>query len=88
MAPPALTGALSAFIASPPWDRGEGGTTAGQLVEYELANTAVGRPRSVGYIQFEEVMTRAFEDIRNGLDVGETLGGAQSELSDALARVG
>lgn len=88
VAPPALTGALPAFIASPPWNRGEGGTTAGQLVEYELANTAVGRPRSVGYIQFEEVMTRAFEDIRNGLDVRETLEGAQSELSDALARVG
>lgn len=88
VAPPALTGALPAFISSPPWNRGEGGTTAGQLVEYELANTAVGRPRSVGYIQFEEIMTRAFEDIRNGLDVRDTLAGAQSELSDALARAG
>lgn len=88
VAPPALTGALPAFISSAPWDGGEGGTTGGELVEYELANTAVGRPRSVGYIQFEEIMTRAFEDIRNGLDPRETLNGAQTELSEALARTG
>ncbi len=84
VAPPALTGALPAFISSPPWNTGEGGTTGGQLVEYELANTAVGRPRSIGYIQFEEIMGRAFEDIRNGLDVRETLERAQSELAGAL----
>ena len=61
VAPPALTGALPAFIVSPPWDRGEGGTTAGELVEYELDNTSVVRPRSIGYIQFEEILGRAFE---------------------------
>ena len=84
VAPPALTGALPAFIVSPPWDRGEGGTTAGELVEYELANTSVVRPRSIGYIQFEEIMGRAFEDIRNGLDVRETLERAQSDLEAQL----
>ena len=88
VAPPALAGALPAFISSAPWNRGEGGTTGGELVEYELDNTAVGRPRSEGYIQFEEVMTRAFEDVRNGLDVRATLESAQSELAEALARVG
>ena len=87
VAPPALIGALPAFISSPPWDRGEGGTTARQLVEYELETTAVGRPRSEGYILFEEVMTRAFEDIRNGLDVRETLDGAQAELAEVLASI-
>lgn len=84
VAPPALTGALPAFIVSPPWDRGEGGTTAGELVEYELANTSVVRPRSIGYIQFEEILGRAFEDIRNGLDVRETLERAQSDLEAQL----
>ena len=84
VAPPALTGALPAFIVSPPWDRGEGGTTAGELVEYELDNTSVVRPRSIGYIQFEEILGRAFEDIRNGLDVRETLERAQSELEAQL----
>ena len=84
VAPPALTGALPAFIASPPWDRGEGGTTAGELVEYELANTSVVRPRSIGYIVFEEILGAAFEDIRNGLDVRETLERAQSELEARL----
>jgi len=84
VAPPALTGALPAFIVSPPWDRGEGGTTAGELVEYELANTSVVRPRSIGYIQFEEILGRAFEDIRNGLDVRETLDRAQSDLEAQL----
>ena len=84
VAPPALTGALPAFIVSPPWDRGEGGTTAGELVEYELANTSVVRPRSIGYIVFEEILGAAFEDIRNGLDVRETLERAQSELEARL----
>ena len=84
VAPPALTGALPAFIASPPWDRGEGGTTAGELVEYELDNTSVVRPRSIGYIVFEEILGAAFEDIRNGLDVRETLERAQSELEARL----
>ena len=84
VAPPALTDALPAFIVSPPWDRGEGGTTAGELVEYELANTSVVRPRSIGYIQFEEILGAAFEDIRNGLDVRETLERAQSELEARL----
>ena len=84
VAPPALTGALPAFIVSPPWDRGEGGTTAGELVEHELANTSVVRPRSIGYIVFEEILGAAFEDIRNGLDVRETLERAQSELEARL----
>ena len=84
VAPPALTGALPAFIVSPPWDRGEGGTTAGELVEYELDNTSVVRPRSIGYIQFEEILGAAFEDIRNGLDVRETLERAQAELEARL----
>ncbi len=87
VAPPALIGAMASFVSSPPWDGGEGGTTAGELVEHELANTAVVRPRSIGYIVFEEIMTRAFEDIRNGQDVSATLDAAQSELSEALANL-
>lgn len=87
VAPPALIDAMATFVTSPPWDGGEGGTTAGQLVEHELANTAVVRPRSIGYIVFEEIMTRAFEDIRNGQDVVATLNAAQSELSEALANL-
>jgi ABC-type glycerol-3-phosphate transport system substrate-binding protein len=86
-APPALTAALPAFMASPPWNTGEGGVTGGELIEHELGTTAVVRPTSVGYIQFEEIMTRAFEDIRNGLDVTEVLETAQSELDEALARL-
>jgi multiple sugar transport system substrate-binding protein len=55
-----------------------------ELIRYELSNTAVHRPRSIGYVQFEEVMNTAFEDIANGADVRATLQRASSELDEAL----
>jgi multiple sugar transport system substrate-binding protein len=55
-----------------------------ELIRYELNNTAVHRPRSIGYVQFEEVMNTAFEDIANGADVRATLQRASSELDEAL----
>lgn len=55
-----------------------------ELIKYELDNTAVHRPRSIGYVQFEEVMNTAFEDIANGADVRATLQRASNELDEAL----
>ncbi len=57
------------------------------LVRYELANTAVSRPRSIGYVNFEEIMNRAFSDVRNGADAATTLKSAQEALSSAFARL-
>ena len=66
-----------------------GATTAPleNIITYELANTAVHRPRSVGYVAFEEVMNRAFSDIRNGAEVKPTLERAQSSIRSAFSRI-
>lgn len=57
------------------------------LIGYELANTSVSRPRSVGYLAFEQVLNNAFSDIRNGADPKETLDKAQVQLKSNLARI-
>ncbi len=54
---------------------------------YELAKNSVSRPRSIGYVAFEEIMNRAFSDIRNGADVTSTLQQAQDQLNSTLARI-
>jgi len=58
-----------------------------EVMTYELANSAVSRPRSAGYVAFEEVMNRAFSDIRNGADVRQTLEAAEQQLKSALSRL-
>lgn len=63
------------------------GGPARDIITFEIAKTAVGRPRSVGYVAFEEVMNRAFSDIRNGADVRQTLDQAQSQLTSTLSRI-
>jgi multiple sugar transport system substrate-binding protein len=56
---------------------------ASKIVAYEASKTAVGRPVSVGYIQFEEVMGKAFADIRNGADAASRLESATGQLTEA-----
>lgn len=58
-----------------------------EIIAHELAETAVGRPRTIGYVAFETVMNRIFSDIRNGADVEEALGQAESQLNRALSRL-
>lgn len=62
---------------------GEKSAGAAAIVAYESANTALPRPVSVGYIQFEEVLTKAFADIRNGADAKTRLDQASQQLTDA-----
>lgn len=57
------------------------------IITHELQNTAVGRPRTVGYVAFETIMNRAFSDLRNGAEVEPTLQDAQDQLSSQLARI-
>lgn len=59
----------------------------GPIIQYELENTVVHRARSVGFIQFETVLLAAFEDIRNGADVEDTLARAEEELNSAFSRL-
>ena len=62
---------------------GEKSRGVADLIQYEIDNTAVPRPVTVGYIQFEEVMNRAFADIRNGADPSTRLAQASLQLEDA-----
>ena len=57
------------------------------IISYESQKTAVGRPRSIGYVAYETVMNRAFSDIRNGADVEQTLTTAQKTLDRQMARL-
>ena len=57
-----------------------------QLLTDEL-EYAVHRPSSIGYVQFETVINKAFSDIRNGGDPAEVLGAAQEQLELQLGRL-
>ncbi|MFJ5920639.1 ABC transporter substrate-binding protein [Streptomyces ardesiacus] len=50
------------------------------IMRHELEHTAVSRPRSVGYTQFETVLASAFSDIRNGSPAEPRLAKASDEL--------
>jgi len=57
-----------------------------EIIRYALANTSVSRPISVGYVDFESVINKAFADIRNGTDPSARLQQATGELDRALAK--
>ncbi len=57
------------------------------IISYESQKTAVGRPRSKGYVAFETVMNRTFSDIRNGSDAQSSLAAAQRTLERQLKRL-
>lgn len=57
------------------------------IINYELKNTAVGRPRTIGFVAFETIMNKAFADIRNGSDAAETLKAADKQIDRQLSRL-
>ncbi len=57
------------------------------LISHELANTSRIRPRTKGYVEFEEFMGQAFEDIRNGSDPESALQSAQDLIEQAWSRL-
>lgn len=59
----------------------------GAILTYDDQHTAVSRPRSVGYIQFEDIMTKAFADVRNGADPRTRLEQASAQLKAAWAQL-
>ncbi|MFC7579918.1 ABC transporter substrate-binding protein [Schaalia naturae] len=63
----------------------EAGKDAKNIIDYELANTAVPRPSTIGYVEFEEVLNRAFADVRNGTDPKSALDNAATQLDSAWA---
>lgn len=57
------------------------------IVQHELRNTAVGRPRTIGYVAFEEIMNKMFSDVRNGSEAARRLAAAQDALKSAFSRI-
>lgn len=63
------------------------GPSVRKVISHELAHTSVSRPRSLGYLAFEQVLNNAFSDIRNGADPKATLDKAQAQLKSTLSRI-
>ena len=47
----------------------------------------MSRPRTVGYVLFEQIINRAFSDVRNGADARTELARTQDALQTAFARL-
>lgn len=85
--PPTNTEAFEDIItridaANPPHTEG-----MGQLTLDELNEAAVSRPNIVGFTQLQDVLGRAYADIRNGEPVESTLQNAQAELQNLWDRL-
>lgn len=57
-----------------------------RLVAYEVANTAVPRPLTPGYTEYQNALTAAFGDIRTGTDPKQALNRAVVQLTRDLAK--
>lgn len=84
---PANTEAAATYLPTLEALAGDHGTGVADLITSEIENTAVARPVSVGYVQFESLINKAFGDIRNGADAGERLAQAQSQIEDAWSQL-
>lgn len=56
------------------------------LAIYEAQHTAVSRPTTPGYLEWEMTLYQAFEDIRNGADPKRTLNRAAVQIDRELAK--
>ncbi|MEV4798382.1 sugar ABC transporter substrate-binding protein [Nonomuraea sp. NPDC049421] len=66
---------------------GDNSAGVSTIMTYDADHTAVARPRSVGYIQFEDIMTKTFADIRNGADPRARLTQATQQVTTAWDRL-
>ncbi|MFI5733868.1 ABC transporter substrate-binding protein [Kribbella sp. NPDC051587] len=80
---PANLAALKQYLPAMDDYSGQHTKGAAAITAYEAASTATSRPVSVGYIQFEEVMGKAFADIRNGSEPNARLAEATRQLTEA-----
>lgn len=84
---PANSEAAAQYLPSLEAMGGDNSAGAAELITYEIENTAVARPVSVGYVQFESLINQAFADIRNGSDPTERLTQAQQQIEDAWSQL-
>lgn len=84
---PANSEAASAYLPKLEALGGENSAGVADLITHEISDTAVPRPVSVGYVQFESLINKAFGDIRNGAPVADRLAQAQSQIEDAWSQL-
>ncbi|WP_238009128.1 sugar ABC transporter substrate-binding protein [Dactylosporangium sp. AC04546] len=66
---------------------GEVSANFGDIMEYELKNSAVHRPAVTGYSVFEPGANQMFADIRNGSDPQQRAAEADRAIADQIARL-
>ena len=81
----ATTAGKKLYFAKPIFST-EQGADAAKIIDYETSNTAINRPSTIGYIEFEQILNQAFADIRNGADAKGTLDKASTQLTTAWAK--
>lgn len=79
---PATTTAQDAYFAREVFGTDEG-KKAETIIAYETANTAVNRVQTVGFIEFDNILTSAYSDIINGSPVQDVLDKAQADIEEA-----
>ena len=60
------------------------GTPAWEIVKYEVNNTAIPRPATPGYREYESVLNLAFREIQGGADVQQRLDTAARDIDREL----
>lgn len=69
------------------WDRLDVfDTEAWNIVRYELNHTAVPRPRTPGYREYEDILLSAIQDIQTGVDVQARLQRAAQQIDRELEK--
>ncbi|QKJ18569.1 sugar ABC transporter substrate-binding protein [Microbacterium hominis] len=84
---PANSEAAAEFLPGFEEQGGEHSAGVADLITYEVDTTAVARPVSVGYVQFESAMNKAFADIRNGSPAADRLEQATAQIEDAWSNL-
>ena len=64
----------------------EGTDDVMKLAAYEAENTAVARPVTPAYTEYETAMNTMFEDIRNGAPVESSIQNTITQLNTAFAK--
>lgn len=85
--PPANKAAFAAYLKRESEAAGETTAPFASIISHELANTAVSRPRTIGYVVFEEIMNRMYSDIRNGAEAKPSLERTEAALKAAFSRL-
>lgn len=80
---PSNTKAAASYLPQLEKQAGTHAPGVAAIITYANKHTAVARPTTVGYVQFEGLMDKAFSDIADGANVRSRLAEAQSQVIQA-----